>query len=722
MPVLPQDPSQAPLKERSLEPALRQQLQAQAALGGADAARALYLLGLDDASQGHWAEAGARWQQVVKEHAGSGWDRLAQFKTAVALEQTGDLPRAFVQYQGLLTGTAVVDLPERAHLACQRLVESLPPEGLRQLVASPWPNDEFRAPMMLRLVESDMAQGLTESARSGLEAYILRYPNGPDQDKAEALSRRLDASVAVNARSIGLLIPLKGPLAPYGQQVRQGVELALDQSNLGRAPADQFVLHVADEGATAATTIESAKALIDRDQALAMLGPLSSDAVQALVPLLASRRVPLFSPSASRADLDGVSPWFFRNTLTPVKQAMAMADYAVAARRLTRVAILAPDSPYGGALSQAFAARVTELGGAVALSITYSPGTRDFKDIVLALGGVDPSEGKDADSEEKRDQQAKVEESSTGLGRFLLGAAKDLSVPAGVTETPKLRVLVVDFNEDTASAELNAGRAFSDRFYRTLGQLPELDVLGPAAAVSWFNAQQLSPSALSLPQVMAVGQALSVNFVLGGTISEIDPVKPKNGRSDRQFLLTAQVIDAQGGTIEATRHFTWTKYRPPAANPSGLQALYMPASAEDVGRLLPSLIFCELPLPLLGSDQWDRPELQRHLGDLNGAVFAAAYWPDSPDEAVQHFDQAYRDAYAARPGLLSAQAFDAANLVLQKIRGGAQDRLALRNALLHVSGWDGVSGRTSFEGRQDAVKRPALIGIQDGAMTLIKEP
>jgi ABC-type branched-subunit amino acid transport system substrate-binding protein len=547
----------------------------------------------------------------------------------------------------------------------------------------------------------------------------LLFPGGPGLEKADELSRLLDAVVPVDPLAIGLLVPASGPMAAYGLQLRQGVELALAAANAGRPEAERYKLLVADEGADTLTAVAAARKLVEEQKVLCLLGPLSSDAALGLMPLLAERRVPLFSPSASKGDLAGISPWFFRNTLTPPKQAAALADHAVIARRLTRVAVLAPDSPYGQALAAAFSARVTELGGSVPRSVSYAPGTRDFKAEVLALGGVDPSEAKNAEADEKRSQQARVEEASTALGRYLLAAAKSLTVPAGVTTTTRLRVAIVDFAEDTASAELNAGRAFSDRFARTLSQLPELEIVGPQATGEWLAAQKLSPSALSLPHVAALGQAFAAPYVLGGGSAEYTPEKP---RRDRSFSLLAQVWNAARGEIGASRRFTWTKYRPPAANPEGLQALFVPAPAEDLGRLLPTLAFCELGLPLLGTDQWDRPELQLHLGELEGAVFSAAYWADSPEPAVQKFDGDYRAAYAARPGLLAAQAYDAATLVLLRAREGAKDRNALRSALAATHDWQGVSGRTSFDGQQDAVKRPTLVGIKSGALAPLKEP
>jgi ABC-type branched-subunit amino acid transport system substrate-binding protein len=718
---LPEDPSAAPLRERALETAERERLRVAAAQAGSGAARALYYLGLDQAAGGDWKGAGETWQRLLRLHPNSGWDRLAQFKIAQTLEHLGDAARAFVQYQGLLTGTAVADLPERSRAACLRLLESMPPAQLRSLAAGPWVVEEFRAPLALRRIETDLAEGLSETARAGIEAYLSHFPSGPYLDRIEELSRALDAAVPVNPHVLGLVVPLGGPYAALGRQIRQGVELALAQANQDRPEEQRYSLRVADEGGTTATALEAARRLVEQEQVVGLLGPLSSDAAQALGPFLNSRRVPMLSPAAPAASLAGLSPWFFRNSLGPLQEAEAMADYSVLERRLTRVACVVPDTPLGRTMAGAYAARMQALGAPAPALLTYTPHLRDFKALALELGGVDPSEAKNAEADEKREQQARVEEASTALGRFLLAQAKSLTPAAGLTLTPQLRLLVVDFAEDTACAELNAGRAFGDRFRRTLAQLPELEVLGPEAAQAWRQAKGLSTSAMDLPQLQALGQALTVHYILSGGCAAAQPERSKRPR-DRWFNVVAQVLDPQTGALPVYRRFAFGKYVAPPANPQGWQALYLPIAAEDLARLKPALTFCEMDLPLLGSDQWLRPDLQGILPELEGAVLTAPYWGESPDSAVRRFEESYAQAYAERPGLLAAQAYDAARLFLSRLDGGVRNRTALRDALARVDGWKGVSGRTSFAGRQDAVKRPAFLRVHNGALEILKEP
>ena len=723
-PLLKQEPAQAVgLGERRLDPAEKEAVLKQIAEAplSPEAARGKYLLGLDQAARGDWKAAGEQWQKVVKEHVGSGWDRLAQYKTAVALEQLGDPARAFVQYEAQLTGTAVADLPERSRAACQRLAASLDADALRSLVAFP-AAPEFQSALRLRLLQLDLDAGRGDLVRSGLAEYLKLFPQGPDLDKVEAISKRLEVAVPVDRHKLGLMVPLSGPLVDFGAQVKRGVDLALQEANAGRPEADQVKLVVVDEAGSSMTAMANLQMLAEKEQVIGILGPLSSEVAAAALTLLASQRVPLLSPSAARPDLANASPWFFRNCLTPEKQAASMADHALLDLKLTRVASVSSDKAYSMALTRAFNARISELGGTVVAQVTYTAGNSDFKAVMLGLGGLDPSEAKNAEQEEKREQTTRVDESSTALGRYLLEQASKQVLPQGVTVTPPLKVLVLDFAEDAAARALNAGRAFSERFARTLGQLPELEILGPQVSEKALHERGWDADRITPQQVAELGKAAGVGYVLGGGAAEalsdtatMSAKELSRYNKARWFNLVAQVLETGTAEVVATRRFQFSKYKAPPSNSLGLQAVYLPAPAAEVAQLAPNLRFFDLKVTLLGSDLWDQPELGRHLEELEGACFTTGFWTDSERESVKRFSLAYKQAYAAKPGLLSAQAYDAAHLMLEALAHGAGDRVALRAALAS-SELDGVSGKTSFGGHQDAQKRLPIVKIEQGQL------
>ena len=74
------------------------------------------------------------------------------------------------------------------------------------------------------------------------------------------------------------------------------------------------------------------------------------------------------------------------------------------------------------------------------------------------------------------------------------------------------------------------------------------------------------------------------------------------------------------------------------------------------------------------------------------------------------------------PDVFAAQAFDAANLALAELSRGANDREALRAALLRVHEMPGVAGTTTIRSDGIAEKRASLLGVQGGRFVSLQGP
>jgi ABC-type branched-subunit amino acid transport system substrate-binding protein len=738
------------------------------AVRGPRSSRDAYFLGLSEYQLGHYAEAGKYFLKASTDGKGSGWDLASIYMMGASLEKMADLPRAFVQYQrlalpsspqGLSSSAAAVpvlglpaQLQKAAHADCQRLIPLLSGDDTAKLIAYP-AAAEFQAQLQVRLIQTLVTDKKIDQAFSAIEDYFRRFPTAPYGGDVETLAREADKATPVDSRVLGLLLPLSGPQAPFGAQVRQGAELALDQLNAGLPEAQRLRFAVADEGSDSGSAANGIKSLLSQNQAMGVLGPMSSEGCLGALPMAASRRTLLFSPTAIRSDLGTASPYLFRNCLTPEKQGQAMADNALFDLKVTRVAALYPDTGYGSSLMRAFAARMSELGGQVPLSLSYAAGEADFKDLVVALGGVDPTAMKDADTAEKREQQAKVEEASSKLGRVLLNMKDELESRAdagtsAVSETQSAyaplsfpaKVAVIDFASNSSAAQLNAGRSLADRFWRVLAQLDELKLVSPEECSRQLALRALKPELLNPSNAADFARSIGADFCVAGSVSEIIPdwkdlsetakLDSREGRQARSdlglfatsqvFLVTVQLIDARTAGIPAWQQFRFSKLKPPAANPAGIQALYFPGTAAEVMQAASAMKFCDMKIPLLGSDLWDRPQLfaSDDVSALEGARFTSGFFADSNDSTVKRFVQAYKAKYAAAPNLLSAQAFDAAMILGGLIKAGASTREELRQGLLALKNFDGVSGKTSFAGRQDAVKRVPILRINSVSKTL----
>jgi len=228
------------------------------------------------------------------------------------------------------------------------------------------------ARIQLHLHDEDAAE---RSAREVAE----RWPDSPFAQDARALVDRLSRRAQVNARTLGVAVPLSGKLKPWGEAILQGVALALGEGS-------GFKIVVKDtrgepEGAQAAL-----EELAAGEGAIAALGGV----VNAEAPRAASAAQEQGLPFVSLARLEGVTQagaFVFQNMLTAEAQAKALVDLAMARRGMRRFALLYPQIQYGQELATAFWDEVDAHGGEVRGAETYEHDRTTFAPIVKSMVG-----------------------------------------------------------------------------------------------------------------------------------------------------------------------------------------------------------------------------------------------------------------------------------------------------------------------------------------------
>ncbi len=145
-------------------------------------------------------------------------------------------------------------------------------------------------------------------------------------------------------------------------------------------------------------------------------------------------------------------------------------------------------------------------------------------------------------------------------------------------------------------------------------------------------------------------------------------------------------------------------------------ALYLPGHAEKVGLLIPQLAFYNIKgITMIGSNNWHTPDLiERADRYAEGAVFIDGFFPESADPLIKPVIEAYRSAYQEEPDILAAQAYDAAMMVLSLLKEHKDTPQAIRDGLLAMKDYPGISGTITFPGNGEALKKLFIIKIQDG--------
>ncbi len=117
-------------------------------------------------------------------------------------------------------------------------------------------------------------------------------------------------------RSIGIALPLTGPLAPAGTLMKQGFTLAIDEINKADASDLNLKFIFEDDAGTADGAVKAFNTLIDIEGVSVILGPASSSATQAAFPIAKENRIVAISPTAGARGLTAISDFVFRIPLT----------------------------------------------------------------------------------------------------------------------------------------------------------------------------------------------------------------------------------------------------------------------------------------------------------------------------------------------------------------------------------------------------------------------
>jgi len=175
---------------------------------------------------------------------------------------------------------------------------------------------------------------------------------------------------------IGYLGPLSGRSSGLGLAGRDGALLAVEEANAAGGLDGRSIRLVAeDDGGGATATISGLEAL-DKQGAIAVVGPLTSASAQAAVPVADRLGMPLLSPTVSSTDFGGKDDAFLRTCADNKKYADQLAERVLERSPRARVA-LAYDTgnlSYTQRLAEHFATAIQRGGGSVVATATFESG------------------------------------------------------------------------------------------------------------------------------------------------------------------------------------------------------------------------------------------------------------------------------------------------------------------------------------------------------------
>jgi len=183
-------------------------------------------------------------------------------------------------------------------------------------------------------------------------------------------------------------------------------------------------------------------------------------------------------------------------------------------------------------------------------------------------------------------------------------------------------------------------------------------------------------------------------------------------------------LDEMGGSITAVESYPTdiTDFADQIKKMVGLSApplidfdaVFIPDTYQRVAMIAPQLAFHDvLGVRLIGTRLWHSPKLLEMAGNyLQGAVFSSGFVTESENPRVMDFVTDYKNNFGAIPGILAANGYDTIRLLRTILaENDPKTRDNLRQALLDVPIFDGVTGPFSFDADGEALKTPLLLTI-----------
>jgi len=184
---------------------------------------------------------------------------------------------------------------------------------------------------------------------------------------------------------IGIIAPFSGPASVWGEQLKKGIELALEELDLN----ERKTLHIVyeDSEADPKKAVSAVQKLISTDKVQVIIGPLSSNEVLSVAPIVEKAKVVLLTPTAPHKDITKAGDYIFRIYPSDEKRSIMLSDYTVRELDAKRVGIIYRGDEFGLAVKDEYIQRLKELGLKNNSIITerYEPGNSDFRTIISKI-------------------------------------------------------------------------------------------------------------------------------------------------------------------------------------------------------------------------------------------------------------------------------------------------------------------------------------------------
>ena len=188
---------------------------------------------------------------------------------------------------------------------------------------------------------------------------------------------------------IGYAGPMAGDYSAFGIDISNAGLLAVDDA--GEFNGFTFELLIEDTQGSGEGGASVANLYVSDPDVVAIAGHTFSGSTAAAIPIYNAARLPMLSPSATKADLtDGPQNVFNRIPFTDDLQGQFAAEYLYNVLGVTKLAVMHDGDAYGKGVAERVQEVYMSLGGEVVAVEAVTPGETDYSAVLTDIGASDP--------------------------------------------------------------------------------------------------------------------------------------------------------------------------------------------------------------------------------------------------------------------------------------------------------------------------------------------
>jgi len=206
---------------------------------------------------------------------------------------------------------------------------------------------------------------------------------------ALGLSALIASTLMAKEIKVGVLQPLTGPIASFGQKTLDGIKLIHEKYS--KLPnGDTIKLVVVDNQFDKIQTVNGYKRLVNSDNVVAVEGPLASSMALAVKRFADNTKTPTVTQIATNPRVTKGSKYITRACFTDDFQGTVAAKYALKHHLKNAVIVFDMKQDYSVGLARAFEKAYKQGGGHILKKLFINTGDKDFNAQVAQIKRLNP--------------------------------------------------------------------------------------------------------------------------------------------------------------------------------------------------------------------------------------------------------------------------------------------------------------------------------------------